>query len=517
MNSAVKKIVIILGLIILLPVAFLVFNELSTLDENEQVLEKIYNDQLQAILFSVNQYSADVVGSWANNISDILNSSSGPNKKNLYDDFFKTNISIEIVFVKYSDEGVNDEIYFKYDRVENDSLTNLIFSTLQKNQKLVDRLFIYEKGGYRKLEPLNDPAITNLGLILFTESNSNKKRIIGIAINQEDFISRVLSSRLQEVAKNDFIITCRNPRTGFEFNSLKEERKENIQMEKAFWLFPEYSIGIALIGKTIKDLVNERAIDDIILIAILFIVLVGAVFFVYRTVKKEVELAQIKADFVSNVSHELRTPLALISMFAETLELNRVKSEEKKKEYYSIISQETNRLGRIVNAILNFSKTEAGKRKYNFAEADINELTEQVFNTYNFHLHNKGFEFQFIKNENLPYVTIDSEAISEAIINLIDNAVKYSNDKKEVNIKTGSSDGFVFVEITDKGVGISQDDQKKIFDKFYRVSTGSTHSVKGTGLGLSLVKHIVEAHSGKIMVESKPNEGSSFKILLPVS
>jgi two-component system phosphate regulon sensor histidine kinase PhoR len=203
-------------------------------------------------------------------------------------------------------------------------------------------------------------------------------------------------------------------------------------------------------------------------------------------------------------------------MFSETLEMNRVKSDEKRQEYYSIISQEANRLGRIVNTILNFSKMEAGKRKFRFQEIGLNKIIEQMVSNYKFHLKNKNFQFNFSPGDNLPKIKIDEEAVSEAIINLIDNAVKYSDDKKEINIKTGTDYNFVFIEVSDKGIGISSEDQNKIFDKFFRVSSRLVHNAKGTGLGLTLVKHIMDAHNGKVRLKSKLGEGSTFILLFPI-
>lgn len=528
MNSAVKKIVILLGLIILLPIVFFIVNEISSLNEREEVLNTIYNNQLEAILFSVNQYSEDVVSSWASQTSlliEQIQSSDIGTKQKLLTRFYDEHVSLEMIFISDSVSDSDFDFIFpeKYRNqlitdYSSGNLPEIISNSLIKNEKIINRLYTYQRGGYRKIEPLKSDQLQNHSLLIFTlEQEGDSKKLCGMIIEPETFVFRILSPKIQAVAQNEFIISVLNRKNNFQFNSTKDFDIKEVQLEKSLWIIPDYTLGISLIGKSIQDLVKERAATNIIMIIILLAVLLIGVYIVYRNVKKEVELAQIKADFVSNVSHELRTPLALISMFAETLELDRVKTEEKKKEYYQIISQETNRLGKIVNTILNFSKTEAGKRKYNFAEADINEITEQVYNNYNFHLHNKGFEFHFNKTENLPLVKIDSEAISEAIINLIDNAVKYSNDKKEVNIKTGHTNGFVFIEVSDKGIGIKEEDQKKIFDKFYRVSTGSVHNVKGTGLGLSLVKHIVEAHNGKISVASKINEGSTFKILLPVS
>jgi two-component system phosphate regulon sensor histidine kinase PhoR len=204
-------------------------------------------------------------------------------------------------------------------------------------------------------------------------------------------------------------------------------------------------------------------------------------------------------------------------MFSETLEMGRIKTEEKKKEYYSIISQEANRLSKIVNSILNFSKMEAGKRQFNFVESYLNDVAENVYRSYKFHLEQKGFIFNIIKDESIPIIKVDEEAVSEAIVNLVDNAVKYSDSKKEIQIRTGIYDSFAYVEIEDKGIGIPLKDQKKVFEKFFRVSSGNVHNVKGSGIGLSIVKHIVDAHKGKIELSSVVGKGSKFRLLFPLS
>ena len=260
-------------------------------------------------------------------------------------------------------------------------------------------------------------------------------------------------------------------------------------------------------------MVNQRSSTNLILILVLSVLLIGAGIIVFINIKKEIELSQLKADFVSNVSHEIKTPLALISMFAETLKMGRVKTEEKKNEYYSIIIQETNRLGKIVNKILNFSKIEAGKRLYNLAETDLNKVVENVFSTYKFHLNNKGFDFNLEQQLNLPIVKADEEAISEALINLIDNAVKYSDDNKSIKLTTFSKNNLVIIEVEDNGIGVSERDKKKIFDKFFRVASGDIYNSKGTGLGLTIVKHIMDAHHGKIELNSQLGKGSTFKLI----
>jgi two-component system phosphate regulon sensor histidine kinase PhoR len=306
------------------------------------------------------------------------------------------------------------------------------------------------------------------------------------------------------------------PAENFQFNSTNDFVVREVQQERPLWMFPDYKIGISLVGQTIEELVQQRALTNILLIGLLTLVLILGVWIVYRNIKKEVEIAQIKSDFVSNVSHELRTPLSLISMFSETLEMDRVKTEEKKKEYYSIISNEANRLSKIVNSILNFSKMEAGKRQYNFVDSYLNDVVENVHRSYKFHLEQKGFTLMLTKDETIPIIKIDEEAVSEALVNLIDNAVKYSDNKKEIIIRTGQENNFAFVEIEDRGIGIPEKDQKKIFEKFFRVSSGNVHNVKGSGIGLSIVKHIVDAHKGSIELFSEVNKGSKFRLLFPL-
>ena len=520
MNKTVKKIGIILLFIIILPVILLTFNELNTLSDNEKVLEEIYADQLEAVLFSVNQYSEDVVSSWAIQIDILLEKLENTDEyesKEMIDSFFNNYQSLAMIMI--ADSIKDERLIFLYPSKTNfiyDELKDEYKKILSGNEKTIRRLYTYKRGNYRKIETVRSDSLKDTELLVFVNEEPGKNELRGIILDPQMFIYRILSPKIQEVAQDEFVISIFNREKEYQFNSSKDSQVRSIQQERNLWIFPDYKVGITIKGKTIEDVIRDRAVNNIVMISLLALVLVLAVWIVYRNVKREVELAQIKSDFVSNVSHELRTPLALISMFSETLEMNRVKSDEKRQGYYSIISQEANRLGRIVNTILNFSKMEAGKRKFQFEEKDLNTIVEQMFSNYKFHLKNKNFQFNFSPGENLPKIKIDEEAVSEAIINLIDNAVKYSDDKKEININTGTDYSFAYVEVSDKGIGISSEDQKKIFDKFFRVSSGQVHNAKGTGLGLTLVKHIMEAHNGKVSLKSRLGEGSTFILLFPI-
>jgi len=199
------------------------------------------------------------------------------------------------------------------------------------------------------------------------------------------------------------------------------------------------------------------------------------------------------------------------------LELDRIKDESRKKDYYRIISTEANRLSGIVNKILNFSKIESGKRDYKFAETDINLVINNVVEQYNHHIIRKEFTCNLILADDLPKIMIDSEAITDALINLMDNAMKYSTDNRQFDIISKLSNDWVSVEVKDHGVGIDIKYQKLVFDKFYRVTDGNlAHKAKGSGIGLSIVNHIMSAHDGSVTLISKPNMGSRFILNFPL-
>ena len=526
MNKTVKRIVVILIILILLPAAFLTINEFVSLNQNEEVIEKIYSNQLDAILYSVNQYSEDIVSSWASRVDIFLDEISQMSEKEIsgsVDSFYNQLPSLFVVFIADSINDNHIELLgwnetTDYISVDYKHFNSQVHQLLEKNKNLVKRLLTYKHAGYRKLEPVKSDSTEDDSILLFIEdSPQGENKIAGLVIDPKEFIYRILSPKIQEVAQQEFVISVFNPAENFQFNSSKDFKVREVQQSKALWIFPNYKIGISLVGQTIEDLVKQRAMTNILLIGLLTVVLILGVWIVYRNIKKEVELAQIKSDFVSNVSHELRTPLSLISMFAETLEMGRVKTEEKKNEYYSIISQEANRLGKIVNSILNFSKMEAGKRQFNFVDSYLNDVAETVFRSYKFHLEHLGFTFELTKDETIPIIKIDEEAVSEAIVNLVDNAVKYSDDNKEISIHTGKEKNYTFIEVEDKGIGIPEKDQKQIFEKFFRVSSGNIHNVKGSGLGLSIVKYIMDAHKGKIELFSEVNKGSRFRLLFPIN
>lgn len=510
MNKPIKKIGLFLIIIILLPLLFFTFREITTLNQTEKDIEEIYKNQLESILYSINQYSDDIIRSWSVKIQSAVDESGGNNGaiRSKLERIFRDNPSLKYILISDSTFKNNIKLSSKYVESGNDRL----IPEIKKKKRNILWLYKLKANEFIKIEPLRIDSIDNLQLLVFILDDS---RVCGIVIDPENFVRENLLSKILSVAREEFIVSVDDSASSRNIYSTEPVNYQDIKQKRDLWLLPQYTLGIISKERTIEGLVKERTYTNVYFIAGLGILMIIVTWYGYRNIKREVNLAQIKSEFVSNVSHELRTPLALISMFSETLSMGRVKSEEKRNEYYNIIHNETDRLSKIVNKILSFSKIEAGKWKYNFKETDLNAVTKDIYTNYKFHLGQKEFEFAFLPSETRLIINADPDAVSEAVINLIDNAVKYCSEKKRIVLKTGVENTRVFFEVEDSGIGISAAEQKKIFEKFYRVPGDNVHNTKGTGLGLTLVKHIVDAHKGEIILTSEPGKGSTFKIYFP--
>ncbi|HZP63332.1 MAG TPA: HAMP domain-containing sensor histidine kinase [Terriglobales bacterium] len=281
--------------------------------------------------------------------------------------------------------------------------------------------------------------------------------------------------------------------------------------------FPGLTMAIKLPGTTLAALEQHFVRTDFLILGVISLLLAAGIVLTHRNISREMALARLKSDFVSNVSHELRTPLSLIRLYAETLEMGRLKSSEKAQEYYSIIRKESERLSGLINNILDFSRIEAGRKEYDFRETDLRELVHNTLESYRYQIEQNGFAFEENIAEDVPPMRVDREAVARSLLNLVNNALKYSQDRKFIGVNLFRDNGSVRLEVTDHGIGIPESEQAKIFEKFYRVGDPLVHNTKGSGLGLSLVRHIVLAHGGEVRVESAPGRGSTFTITLPVN
>ncbi|HEX5707592.1 MAG TPA: HAMP domain-containing sensor histidine kinase [Pyrinomonadaceae bacterium] len=376
--------------------------------------------------------------------------------------------------------------------------------------------------------PLSEDSRDPDNRIIYRPITDESARVVGLAGMILDtryftdiFLPRLIAQTLPKFfpddAQENVIVTVYDPRKQL-IHSTQPVRGQNDEMWSGLPYFADYSIGIRSRHMTPEQWARSNFNFNLTLSLLMTSVLLGGIVLALRTASREMKLSQMKTDFVSNVSHELRTPLSSIRVFGEFMKLGRVRDEEKMREYGEHIETESRRLTQLINNILDFSKIESGRKTYRFEPVCVEELVAETVKTCEVRLKQKGFAVVFEPSSApLPSATLDRDAVGQALMNLMDNAVKYSEEaeRKEIVVRTGREAESVTVSVKDYGVGIPREEHGKIFEKFYRVSTGLVHDVKGSGLGLSLVKHIVEAHRGRVTVESEPGRGSTFTIHLP--
>jgi len=249
----------------------------------------------------------------------------------------------------------------------------------------------------------------------------------------------------------------------------------------------------------------------------LLAVIVAGIVVTWRLMRRETEMARLKSDFVANVSHDLKTPLSVIRMFGETLDMGRVTDETRRQEYYRVITRESERLSRLIDNVLDFSRIESGRRTYARLPTAVEPLVRETLEAFEYPLAQQGFKVETRIAPDLPEVALDADAVGQALANLIDNAIKYSGDTKAIAVEAAVADGRLALAVADQGIGIPAAEHARIFEKFYRVGRSETQGRRGSGVGLALVRHVAEAHGGRVTVESRPGEGSRFTLWLPLA
>ena len=236
-----------------------------------------------------------------------------------------------------------------------------------------------------------------------------------------------------------------------------------------------------------------------------------------RDVNRDVRMTEVRAQFIASVSHELKTPLTAIRMFAETLSLGAARAmSERSLEYLETIVNESERLARLVDNVLDFSKIEQGKKIYRSRPMRLEDVAESALRTMQFPLAQQGFQLHFSVQPDMPELSADPVAIQQAILNVLTNAMNYSGDAREIDLRLAARGGDAVFDVEDRGLGLAPEERKHVFEKFYRAPSHEARLIAGTGLGLTLVAHIAKAHGGRVEVESAPGVGSIFSILLPI-
>ena len=232
-------------------------------------------------------------------------------------------------------------------------------------------------------------------------------------------------------------------------------------------------------------------------------------------ISRDLRVAEMRSQFIASVSHELKTPLTAIRAFTETLVLGRVPDERTRSEYLETVMNESERLTRLVDNVLDFSKIEQGKKIYRLSRISLPAVVMSAARAMRYPLEQQGFELQVEIDHDLPEINADADALEQAILNLLSNAMKYSGASRQIILSCGGTSGYAVIAVTDRGIGIASAEQSRVFEKFYRVASPETHLIAGTGLGLTLVKHIAGAHGGSVGLKSAPGRGSTFSIQIP--
>jgi signal transduction histidine kinase len=250
--------------------------------------------------------------------------------------------------------------------------------------------------------------------------------------------------------------------------------------------------------------------------AVLLSIAAFSAWLLYRDIGREARLARLHAQFVSSVSHELRTPIASIRAYAEFIDMGRARNAAEASEYVKTIIGESERLTRLVESVLDFSKVEQGKRLYRFGSVSLEQVVRSAAKAVDYPLAQGAFRLSMDIGSGLPAVKADQEALEQAVANLLNNAIKYSGDSREINLSLQHIESMAVIAVRDEGIGIALEEQSRIFESFYRAPPTDGRHVSGAGLGLTLVDHIVKAHKGRVEVKSRPGRGSTFSIFLPI-
>jgi signal transduction histidine kinase len=241
-----------------------------------------------------------------------------------------------------------------------------------------------------------------------------------------------------------------------------------------------------------------------------------AAYLLHRDIRRENRLADLRSQFVASVSHELRTPIATIRAFAEMIDMGRVKGDKERAEYVRGIVGESERLSRLVDGVLEFSRIEQGRRVYNFRPVALGDVLRSAARALEYPLSQGGFELSLRADPGIPEVPADREAIEQAVINLLGNAMKFSDGSRAIDLTLSREGNNAVIGVRDRGIGIPIEEQTRVFERFYRAGGADARQIPGSGLGLALVDYIAKAHGGSVVVESRPDQGSTFSIHLPI-
>lgn len=518
--SKTSRIFIVLVLFIVLPFLFYALLQIKSLTDDEQAANEISGKQMENTLFATNQLAENMADRWIRQLSNTDESIISNARKLVLE-----NESIQMLVLRHEPSGVDSIFVNDYVRVEPETLEG-IHQWYTDKDSLIDQLTNYLGAGFQKIQAAEDwkpiaglDRMQSTMTVMLYDREEELYNVL-IVIQPIYWVEQVLGPNLQELGLENMRLSIIQgvtekaaPQVIYSSEPFDFQKD---YVENPLWILPNITLNIQSNGKSYSELIRNRSKTNLyILLSALLIMIIGTVIII-RNIQNTVKVAQLKSDFVRNVSHEIRTPLSLIRLYSETLMLGRLTSEEKKQRYYQVIHSESGRLTYLVNSILDFSKIEANRKTYEPEKTELNQLVEQVYANYNHTFQEKRVKHELELSSGKLDIMIDPQAFSEALSNLIENAIKYGGEHKYLKLKVRSDKRFAMLDVMDHGIGIPLSEQKQIFNNFYRIEAALTQNTRGTGLGLSLVKHIIEAHDGEVQVNSVLGKGSTFTLKLPL-
>lgn len=479
-------------------------------------------------------------------------------------DFFMDRKSVE-VYRSISDEYMDTILSFKnYDNISNKSfygkevsrqlaasefdqdsnVQQRVYSDLKKKGKLVPyrnivsgsknsakveayspqlSTYITESMRFSQIVAIGSsgliPRIIDEQMMLIYWRKSQNELIAGCSINMDKLAERINAVLPQVLTKTRFLTVLNQDGKPIIHSGsfVPPEWKKPFAAREISRLLPRWEVVIYLANpQIISARARQISLSILLLVVILFTVIVVSGFVLLRSVNSEIRLAKQKTTFVTNVSHELKTPLTSIRLFAELLKERRQPDPSKQEKYLNIMLSEIERLTRLINNVLDFARMNKGTRNYSKKVCDCSELCRELIENQRVRLEHNGFKIEVEYAEKPILTNIDSEAIKQAILNVISNAEKYSSQDKWIGITVSANSSNVNIAISDHGIGIDQSQSELIFKEFYRIDDSLTAKVQGTGLGLTITRQILRDHDGEITYRKNEPAGSVFVLTIPV-
>ncbi len=416
--------------------------------------------------------------------------------------------------LKYQDEVLSKKRYYQeylssfeaYDSInrklmqsmfgitDSDRLSSLITEQSKVNNAIQQLWNMYTQPSDNLFFTKHKPVIDSLIKVNLKAEKINTKYEFGIYDPKTNaMIIQKTGKYPNELLKNSFVFNLESMSSPFEFP------------KKLLIYFPNE-----------KAYIISRLYHLLFVSFLLFLIIIGSFSFSIITIFRQKKLSEMKNDLINNMTHEFKTPISTISLACEALRDKDVKkSDEIYNSYISIIDEENKRLGTMAEHILRSASTESGRLKLNISLVDMHEIIENVVNNKQINAESAGGKIETELTATKHIIEGDEIHLTNVINNLIDNALKYTLNAPEIKVSTKDLKNGLLIAVKDNGIGISKSNQKKIFDKLYRVHTGNRHDFKGFGLGLSYAKAVTEMHNGKISLESEPGKGSVFYVYLP--